>query len=50
LMNAGMYFAAPAIIIFKARKYIKIWNIVNLNWSIRSWNLLFSLLNSNQIE
>ena len=24
LMNAGMYFAAPAIIIFKARKYIKI--------------------------
>ena len=26
LMNIGMYLAAPAIIIFKARKYAKIWN------------------------
>jgi hypothetical protein len=25
LMNLGMYVAAPAIIIFKTRKYIKIW-------------------------
>ena len=24
LMNIGMYFAAPVIIIFKARKYIRI--------------------------
>ena len=35
LMNLGIYFAAPAIIIFKARKYVKIWNksadVVNHN-------------------